>query len=86
MRQRPNRAAVLRFDKQPSFELGVIAFEMGAGCHFKFIEVYIRVRVTAERNTTGYAAEDLVPSARTHRSDSLARLLQPRYAAALYAL
>jgi hypothetical protein len=44
---------VLRFDKQPSFELGVIAFEMCAGCHP--IEDYI----TARKHTTGYTAADM---------------------------
>ncbi len=44
---------MLRFDKQPSFELGVIAFEVCAGCHP--IEDYL----TAERHMRGYTAADL---------------------------
>jgi hypothetical protein len=44
---------VLRFDKQPSFELGIIAFEVCAGCHA--IEDYI----TAEKNMRGYTAADV---------------------------
>ncbi len=44
---------MLRFDKQPSFELGVIAFEMCAGCHP--VEDYI----TAGKYMTGYSAADV---------------------------
>ncbi len=44
---------MLRFDKQPSFELGVIAFEMCAGCHP--IDAYL----TAGKNMRGYTAADL---------------------------
>ncbi len=44
---------MLRFDKQPSFELGVIAFEVCAGCHP--IEDYL----TAEKNMRGYTAADI---------------------------
>ena len=44
---------MLRFDKQPSFELGVIAFEMCAGCHP--IEDYL----TARKHMRGYTAADI---------------------------
>jgi hypothetical protein len=44
---------VLRFDKQPSFELGVIAFEMCAGCHP--VEDYL----TAGKHMRGYTAADI---------------------------
>ena len=44
---------MLRFDKQPSFELGVIAFEVCAGCHP--VEDYL----TAEKNMRGYTAADI---------------------------
>ena len=44
---------MLRFDKQPSFELGVIAFEMCAGCHP--VEDYL----TAGKHMRGYTAADI---------------------------
>jgi hypothetical protein len=44
---------VLRFDKQPSFELGVIAFEMCAGCHP--VEDYL----AKGKNMMGYTAADI---------------------------
>jgi hypothetical protein len=44
---------VLRFDKQPSFELGVIAFEVCAGCHP--VEDYL----TAGKHMRGYTAADI---------------------------
>ncbi len=44
---------MLRFDKQPSFELGVIAFEMCAGCHP--VEDYL----VKGKNMRGYTAADI---------------------------
>ena len=51
--QQQGRDAVLRFDKQLSFELGVIAFEMCVRCHP--VEDY----VTARRYIIGYTAADI---------------------------
>ncbi len=44
---------MLRFDKQPSFELGVIAFEVCAGCH------PIKEYLVKGKNMRGYTAADI---------------------------
>ncbi len=44
---------MLQFEKQPSFELGVVAFAMCAGCHP--IENYALSR----KNLTGFSAADI---------------------------
>ena len=64
---------MLRFDKQPSFELGVIAFAMCTGSH----PVKDREYIVTQKNTKGYTAADLtdLPDAYPAEFNALVRSL-----------
>ena len=63
---------MLRFEKQPSFELGIIGFEMLTG-HHPLGDEY----VAGGLNLTGYSVEDLphLPAEYTTELDHLLRSL-----------